>query len=402
MLKNNEFDVTKDEFAPASPRERGSSVVEPDPLKQPRNHIFKYTKEEDEFIKYWIGIKTYKEIAKELNRTLASIQARAKRLNIKLHERKIYTNEEDNFLKDNYGKISLRKISKILNRDRTSIIKRAGRLGIKLNNANNKYTKKEIETLVRMVDKYYTIGQIAKKLNRSETSIMRRMRLMKIKIKKIRNYSPNKWTEKDKQFLINNINKMSPTIIAKKLGRSYDAVKKQMQRMNLKYQVDSRGRRKWSEKEIKILRECAGKMPIKEAAKKFPDRSLIAIKTKVRKLNINWYQGRLFIQEISDILGINYDCIIKHMNKINYIRRYDRYLTDHEVIQRIAESILNDNVSLGHCKPSIKHLEACARGEFEIRWNDLKKTNIETKEIPIRNASPISLFKETGYTGQGL
>lgn len=350
-----------------------------------------YTKKEDDYIMFWFGEKNTNQMALALNRTAISIQSRIRKLDIKLYNRKLFTPEEDKYIIKNYQNKSMGEMGRELNRHKTVIRNRIIHLNLEYKKYDMKYwSKEQIELVKKMIEDYATLNEIADAVNKTERAVTAKIRTLKITIKNRRNGHPNKWTEEELNFLKNNINTMSPTNIGKQIGRTYPSIKKMIKKLGLKTKIRSNGYKHWSKEEINTLYQTAGTMCVKELTKLLPNRSYGSISNKIYELDIPWTQGTITIKEIANILNVSRPCVIRHLKQKKYFRK-TKYNITPDVIPFIAQSILNNNISLGKCGASIKHLETIAKGEFETTFS--KETEFKC-EIPLSNCSSLAMFQD--------
>lgn len=120
-------------------------------------------------VKFYQG-KTDKDIAKFLNRGVASIEAKRKSLNL-IHEQKLWTKQEENLLLSLFNSnFSDKEIANKLNRSISSISSKRYTLDLK-RNLPGKWSNKELNLLYY----YYgnkSIKEIAKILGRTEASVV--------------------------------------------------------------------------------------------------------------------------------------------------------------------------------------------------------------------------------------
>lgn len=86
------------------------------------------------------------------------------------------------------------------------------------------------------------------------------------------------WTKKEEKFLINNINKMTYTELAKALGRSKDSIAGKAYREGLQKRREKRARN-WTKAEVKFLVNNIDEMTTREIAKKL-DRTYNSVRGK--------------------------------------------------------------------------------------------------------------------------
>ena len=208
-----------------------------------------------------------------------------------------------------------------------------------------------------------SIKEIAEALDRSHKVIQNKVN--QLGIAKLKHNPP--WSDEE----IQQLKKLLPTHtkkqISEKLNRSINAVGTKLQKLGLKAQImPSRHGIKvkpWTKKEEDLLLFLAGRMPLKYASKRL-GRSRKAIEIKCRAMGIIWKSGTITVKEICRVTELSESAVRYHVRKLR-LKKGQSYWTDPDIISKIATSVLNNNKSLNQCRPSIKHLEAIERGDFE-------------------------------------
>ena len=102
-----------------------------------------WTEEEINFLKENWSIKTHKEIAKELNRSISSIANKTRKMRLVDNSNK-WTKEEEEFLKENYFK-DLDFLADKLNKTCDAVKSKRFKLGL---SSSNKWSKEEEQFLI--------------------------------------------------------------------------------------------------------------------------------------------------------------------------------------------------------------------------------------------------------------
>jgi len=177
-------------------------------------------------------------------------------------------------------------------------------------------------------------------------------------------WKQKKWTEEEDLLLCKLLSTNTIEEITKLLGRRTNSVDNRIRKLGLKVIIHDKKRahsfKPWTNSEIKKLYNMAGVIPIRKAAKKL-GRTRAGIEYKCTDLGFKWRNGVITKTKISKILGITISMVSRHMDKLSM----KDYISDPEDISKIANSILSDKRSINSCKPSIKHLERIAEGDFE-------------------------------------
>ena len=223
-----------------------------------------------------------------------------------------WTEEEVNFLKENYSTADGKTLASVLGKTRESIYIKASALGLKrpniaeqrkanarkercrINATAPRWTMEEIKFLKDNEGKL-TLKQIAEKLGKSASSVScKRMSLKRVKTLRVTptikteevptNNHFKVWTKEDEQYLKSNYGVTPVAIIAKKLGRTEDAIKGRAYAFGL---VDENTvtRAKWTKEEISFLKKNINKKSNEEMAQ-YLGRSIASVAAKLSDLKL--------------------------------------------------------------------------------------------------------------------
>ncbi len=224
--------------------------------------VRRWTEEEIELLKIMAPKYLNKTIARKLNRSVDGLNQKAKQLGIKLiKKRPIWKKWKVKFLKENINKLSLAQIQKELDVNYYQITEKLDELGIEYD--NHFWSEEELNILTELSNKVY-IRELAKILNRTEgaiTSKARKMGLDYITLKKV-------YKAEELQYIKNNWGMISVSDMARNLGVSQIMIQAQADKMNLP-KLGQNPYKKWTEENLKKLREFASKKSITELAKYF-------------------------------------------------------------------------------------------------------------------------------------
>lgn len=223
-----------------------------------------------------------------------------------------FTLEEHNFLLDNYSKMSIDCIAKKLGRSKRSIYYYAYKHQIRKGN-RKRFTLKDQQKIIEMLEQEHTIDEVAKEMNRSKNSIVSFMTRHHLQAK----------------------------VFVHRTGQRI---------------------RGWSPEEEKLLIRVAGVWSPEEAAKRFDGRSTGALISKIRHLGSSWMQGTISCKAVAKALGLRYETTLAYLRRLRFHKK-GHYMTDYDAVQAVAQAILDNPRAAEQCRPSFKHLEACARGE---------------------------------------
>ena len=223
--------------------------------------VRRWTEEEIELLKIMAPKYLNKTIARKLNRSVDGLNQKAKQLGIKLiKKRPIWKKWKVKFLKENIN-LSIAQIQKELDVNYYQITEKLDELGIEYD--NHFWSEEELNILTELSNKVY-IRELAKILNRTEgaiTSKARKMGLDYITLKKV-------YKAEELQYIKNNWGMISVSDMARNLGVSQIMIQAQADKMNLP-KLGQNPYKKWTEENLKKLREFASKKSITELAKYF-------------------------------------------------------------------------------------------------------------------------------------
>ena len=224
-----------------------------------------------------------------------------------------WTEEETNFLKENYSTADSKTIASVLGKSRDCIYVKASALGLKRPNAEEqrkkaerikrckansnapRWTAEEIQFLKDNEGKM-TLKEIAEKLGKSYSAAScKRMSLKRVKTLRVvptvnvdeaapvENHF-KAWSKEDEKYLKDNYGSIPVSVMAKKLGRTEDAVKGRAYVFGL---VDEKTttRAKWTKEEIVFLKKNVNKKTNEEMAQ-YLGRSIASVAGKLSELKL--------------------------------------------------------------------------------------------------------------------
>lgn len=223
-----------------------------------------------------------------------------------------WTEEEVNFLKENYSTADSKTIASVLGKTRDCIYVKASALGLKRPNAAEqrrkeersrrckinsqapRWTSEEIKFLKDNEGKM-TLREIAEKLGKSYSATScKKMSLKRVKTLRIVptvnvETTPvdnhfKAWSKEDEKYLKENYGSTPVSVMAKKLGRTEDAVKVRAYVFGL---VDEKTitRAKWTKEEISFLKKNINKKTNEEMAQ-YLGRSVASVAGKLSELKV--------------------------------------------------------------------------------------------------------------------
>jgi len=178
--------------------------------------------EKSHITKNWKKL-SIKEIAKNLNRSVNSVQHIAAKLNV---THSSYWSEKDLvFLKINYGKISNKDLAEKFNRKVAYVVHKANELGL-TNQQYKRWTMLDLKFLKENYS-YKSNSELSKLMNRTPESIKRKA----LKLNLTKNFW---WTESDLEFLKNNYKTLSNVELCNNLNRTLSEIRNQAYRLCLR------------------------------------------------------------------------------------------------------------------------------------------------------------------------
>ena len=183
-----------------------------------------FTNKEIEYIKKNFKTKTYKQLSEDLDILESSVKYIISELGLCKQPHKKWNQEEDEFLIQNYDKLTSAEIAKKLNRTIPSINARREKLGLI---EHLPWTEEEI-ILLKQNYLFLSHEELGKILNRSKQAITAKCFELNLYKKEL------PWTEEEINFVKKNYMEMPTREIAEILNRSMNAVQLKAQRMGYK------------------------------------------------------------------------------------------------------------------------------------------------------------------------
>jgi len=215
----------------------------------------KWTDEDRQFLKDNYKKMTNKELGEHFGMTATAIHYKLKTLGLKRSSGR-WTEEMDHFLRSNYMRMTSAELASYLGRTTVATQVRVNSLKLR---RLKKWTPEREQFLQENYEEMSN-ALLAKKLATTELAIAKKMSRMGLARKPERKWS--RWTPERKQFLRDNFEVMSNTLLAKKLGTTESAVAVKMSYMGLV----RKPRWKWSRKKENFLRANYKRLSIYELA----------------------------------------------------------------------------------------------------------------------------------------
>jgi len=198
-----------------------------------------------------------------------------------------WSRSEVELLKKRFPTASTCELAEMLGRPLTAVRQKAYEMGLKTRTYLNRcWSEEEIKSLKRLFPDNKT-REVAEKLNHSAGAVSRlasRLGLKKSKryLRSIGQVSePRKWSQKEVKLLKKLNHSQSRQEIAEKLGRSLATVSQKALRLGLKKKEIM----KWTNEEIETIRQLYGKVTALEIAREL-DRSAQSVRQKAHRLGL--------------------------------------------------------------------------------------------------------------------
>jgi len=165
------------------------------------------------------------------------------------------------------------------------------------------------------------------------------------------------WTKEEEHILVGMVSSSTILKIAHTLNRSTHSIKKRLQHLGVSA-YRKRPHKMWTKSEVNKLLHLIEHMSISQAANQL-NRTYKSVLGKCYELRIIRKNGVYTKKRIAEIIGVNECTIRRHMRLMEIT-----CVTDEEIIAKIAQHILDENMSREHCKASLKQLEKIASNSF--------------------------------------
>lgn len=260
-----------------------------------------------------------------------------------MKEKHKWTEEELFELKEKWNKMPLYKLAAHFHTNTDEILLRAKELNLE-EYKSNRWTKEE-ENLLREYADIYLTEEIATKLGRSYLAVQKKANKLGI----ILHSENDSWEDWMIEYVKENINKIPIGKISEHIGLSYRRILTKCEHLGIEYIPE-----KWTEEEIKILREYAPKCHYTELTKVLPGRTVGAITAKAFELGIetiseytklseddkkyiidNWTQ--LTTSEIARNLKVSIGVVNRYKKELNLPNKVQKKKWTPEVIKRLKK-----------------------------------------------------------------
>lgn len=240
-----------------------------------------------------------------------------------MKEKFYWTKEKEEELIKKWNIIPLYKLAKEFHTIPETLVQKAEELKLPPYKSN-RWTKEEEKLLIEYSKKYVT-KTIAKKLGKSYLAVQKKALKLGIEL----HSTTDPWKKWMIEYLKENINNIPIGKIEKVIGLSYYQITKKCEELGIEYNES-----KWTEEEIEILKEYAGKCHYTELVKVLPNRTVGAITAKAHNLGIeiisdyyklneetakyikeNW--GKISIRQLARNLKVTTSVIYRYKKELN-------------------------------------------------------------------------------------
>lgn len=245
-----------------------------------------------------IDLMTYSQIGKLLGKSDKSIYkaitTHLPHLKSKKKNSSIFNNEDNlNILKENLH-LSNYALAKMFHCSYHNIINAKTKYKLATDNKQS-FTKNEIDFIIKNYGKISKLD-IAKALNRSHGSISSKISNLVGSKNMNYNYSISKWSEVDKQFLIDNYTKYTYKEFSKIMLKNIKSIGYMARKLNLKKENQI----PWSQVEIEYMKNNFSYKLTKDIAKAL-NRSYYSVQTKGNDLGLKKISDGRFKKKNNDI-----------------------------------------------------------------------------------------------------
>lgn len=243
----------------------------------------RWTKEETDYLIMHANFQSVAQIAEKLNREEPGVAKKIERLGIKEDKpkkkvnRRRWTKKEIDYLIANTGVLTLTQIAKQLKRSVDSVESKLSRLEIScaMQPLPEPWTQEEIDYLSNHLETN-THAEIARKLGRTTISIRRKVNALGL------TKSTPRWTEEEVNYLIEFVGRDSVKKMAKTLNRTEDAVQNKLNRLGI-------GNTKAETLYIKLTDICLAFSVSKTTVYKWIEKDGLPAKKKILRLSRKIY-----------------------------------------------------------------------------------------------------------------
>lgn len=196
-----------------------------------------------------------------------------------------WTDSEEEYLKGNYKEKTAKEIAETLSRSRESVYNKARNLGIKSGRAGpgQKWTEKEREFLKENIDKK-TPKEIGEELGRSKHSVFRKRKELGLETPFVG--IGRGWTDEEIDYLVENYDEKTAEEIGDELNRSIDSVQGKVKNLGLDTKRVGSGK-EWTEREEDFLKSNYEDMTAHEIANEL-DRTFHSVVEKGENLGLSF------------------------------------------------------------------------------------------------------------------
>jgi len=237
-----------------------------------------------------------------------------------------WTKEDDEKLAAAAGRLTAKQVARALTRSEEAVRNRAKAKGIQLAKAKNPWSASEL-TAVKQSLGHRTVAEIAEALDRPETSVRALIKNMGWTVKRAQSVR-RKWSDEELRRLREMAEAdCSPREVAEALDREIKAIHNKAQRIGVRFKVkeqpDGNKFRFWTKAEETMLWGLAEKCSIEQAARRL-HRPYDSVQVKASRLGISFRERRMTLAELAKLLGVSLPTIRHRRDKLGLRFRTDK------------------------------------------------------------------------------
>ncbi len=263
----------------------------------------KWTPEEDAYLSAHYSTDYMIDIARRLNRHVATCSSRARHLGLSKESghrllTSAWTSGEDTMLRKLYPTRSYDAIADKLNKTRAMVARRVKKLGLRKAPEGRKpwtmFTPEEDDMLRRFhaMEARPSSTEIAAIMDRPKSSIDRRFHMLGLKRDHLPSTKEKPWTPEEDALLRRSYRTRSTADLASELKRTVASVQTHLSKLRLRRRPPpEHAPRPWTDDEDAYLRQSYHKIPAKDIAEQF-NRKVTAVIHRAARLGLAGPRGR--------------------------------------------------------------------------------------------------------------
>lgn len=223
-LKKNRLKMKPQEMAKELNRTKASVKKKMEALGL--TTLIKWTSEDEDYLISHYGSKSISELAFDLNRSESAIKSKAKLLGINTNKKNTWSDEDIKFVVDNYSHMSCKEISKVVGHSEYSVRDILRKKKLKKDSIGDYYWKDQDITLLKNNYQMMTHREMGELIGKTEESV--RAKCFQLGLNK----TPN-WSKDEIDYLLNHTD-LSFKELSSKLGRTVSAIALKSSKLGIK------------------------------------------------------------------------------------------------------------------------------------------------------------------------